>query len=140
MPEEFDSSTKTTANKENSSDTLAGFLGILIFIAIRYAIWNWIAGDDSLYKKKSELQSEIITLAANGADLTDVKHHFSTAFHQEWSLFYRWNNDKSEHYRNDDTLLLVLKDIKNQIYLGKAEVESNLGSVGGLINEYCSGQ
>lgn len=122
--------------KNKASDTVAGLFVTIIFFLFAYWSWNWAFGDEHMYKQKAKLQSEISTMVKNGADLDSLKHHLTTAFDQDWGLLYRWGNDKSEHYKDDTSLLTILKDIKNQAYLNEAAETSVLVDISKLSDEY----
>lgn len=122
--------------KNKSNDTAAGLIVTIMFCLFCYWLWSWAFGDEHMYKQKAKLQSEISTMVKNGADLDSLKHHLTTAFDQEWGLLYRWGNDKSEHYKNDTSLLTILKDIKNQAYLNESAETSVLTDISKLSDEY----
>ncbi|HCV03242.1 hypothetical protein L1264_08655 [Pseudoalteromonas sp. APAL1] len=122
--------------KKKDDDTVAGIVALVIMGLLIYWAWSWAFGDDQLYKTKSQVQADISTMVGNGANLDSLKHYFSTTFDQEWGLFYRWNNEKSDHYREDVSLLTVLKDIKNQGYLKGSTDSNNMNNISALIAEY----
>ncbi|ELP1878779.1 MULTISPECIES: hypothetical protein [Vibrio] len=122
--------------KSDTSDTVLGFVALFIMGAMIYGAWNWAFGDEYLYKRKSEVQSEIITMVGNGADLDSIKHHLTNTFEQEWGLFYRWGNEKSHHYRQDASLLVIFKDLKNAEYLNTSDKKVDIDLISKLINEY----
>lgn len=112
----------THVKGKKGDDTAAGVIGLFLIVLFIYWLWGLAFGDDFYYKKKDVLQAEINTMVKNGADLDSIKHHFLTAFSQEWGLIDRWTNDESDYYRNDLSLLVVLKDIQNSAYLSEEAV------------------
>jgi hypothetical protein len=122
--------------KKEEDNTVAGIFGLVFIGLLIYWAWSWAFGDNQLYKPKEKVQTDISVMVGNGANLDSLKHYFLTTFDQEWGLFYRWNNEKSEHYREDVSLLTVLKDIKNQNYLKGPAEPTKMSEISKFIEEY----
>ncbi|PKM27835.1 MAG: hypothetical protein CVV08_22120 [Gammaproteobacteria bacterium HGW-Gammaproteobacteria-12] len=131
----FEGTQLPNVKDKKSDDTAAGIIGLLLIALFVYWVWGWAFGDDFYYKKKAVLQAEVNTMVKNGADLDSIKHHFFTAFSQEWGLIDSWTKDESDYYRNDVSLLVVLKDIQNSAYLSE-EVLVDIAGVRGLMEVY----
>lgn len=122
--------------RKNGNNTIAGLVGIFLIILPIYVVWDWAFGDDDFYEPKSKIQSDVSSMIKNGASLDSLKHYFTSAFNQQWGLIYRWDKEKKDHYRQDVSLLIVLKDIESENYLNGRSESDNLDAISKLIAEY----